>query len=113
MMMHGLTNFKICEYRFPNRDLNPGAPKYESGMPSTGLERNVLIYRPQLLRNKRLQHCDVTLIAAMPIYKTIVVLLQAINYNNKTHSLPRRFNPRLVHVRSAVYKVALEGRICF
>jgi len=43
----------------------------------------------------------------MPIYKATLTLLQATNYNNKTHSLPRRFNPRPVHVRSAVHKVAL------
>ena len=36
-----------------------------------------------------------------------VTLLQAIKHNNKTHSLPRRFNPKPLHVWAAVYKAAL------
>jgi hypothetical protein len=102
---HEATNAKPVNIGFPKEILT--RVLRNTNQKCQPLDWNVLIRRPQLFRKVRHSTAMLHWFAATPIYKATVTLLQVINYNYKTHSLPRRFNPRPVHVRSAVYLVVL------
>jgi hypothetical protein len=103
--LHEATNAKPVNIGFPKEILT--RVLQNTNKECQPLDWNVLICRLQLFRKVRHSTAMLHWFAATPIYKANVTILQVINCNNKTHSLPRWFNPRSVHVRSAVYKVVL------